>query len=150
MRVEESDLSRLPPEMPRTNPDRMLMVYNAEDGLFNALNDWAHKFFSPHTYQCTLCHFTYGLTGMLKVWKTFIELQPFPTVFFHRTEFKQAHPKFRAMTFPLILVERQGRVEVLLTADEIKATGGLMTLINRVQARLEAWQSAADGNRHAP
>ena len=45
MRVEESGLSRLPPEMPRTNPDRMLIVYNAEDGLFNALNDWAHKFF---------------------------------------------------------------------------------------------------------
>ena len=133
--------------MHRPHPDRLLMVYNAENGLFNALNDWAHKFFSPHTYQCTLCHFTYGLTGMLKVWKTFIELQPFPTVFFHRTEFKQAHPEFQAMTFPLILVERQGGVEVLMTADEIKATGGLMTLINRVQAKLEAWQPATDGQK---
>ncbi len=128
--------------MPRLHPDRLLMVYNAEEGLFNALNDWAHKIFSPDTYECTLCHFTYGLTGMLKVWKTFIELQPFPTTFIHRTEFRKAHPAFREMALPLILVERQGRVEVLLSADEIKDTGGLVPLINRVQARLEGWQPA--------
>ena len=113
------------------------MVYNAEDGFFNALNDWAHKIFSPETYECTLCQYTFGLTGMLSPWKTFIELQPFRTTFLHRTEFKQAHPEFRALPLPLILVERAGNLEALVTADEIKATGGLMTLINLVQTRLE-------------
>ena len=131
--------------MHRTYPDRLLMVYNAENGLFNALNDWAHKFFSPHTYQCTLCHFTYGLTGMLKEWKTFIELQPVPTVFFHRREFWQAHPDFLATKLPLILVEKSGRLEILLSANEIKDTGGVMTLIDLVQSRLDRWRPASPG-----
>ncbi len=125
--------------MPPTLPDRMLMVYNAEDGLFNALNDWAHKIFSPETYQCTLCHYTFGLTGMLAPWRTFIERQPLPTTFFHRPDFWHAYPQLTAMKLPAILVEHRGRVDVLVTADEIKATGGLMTLINLVQARLEEW-----------
>ncbi len=124
------------------HPDRILMVYNAEDGFFNALNDWAHKIFSPHTYQCTLCHYTFGLTGMLKVWKTFIEFQPVPVVFFHRREFWQAHPDFQTMRLPLILTQKNGRLEVLLSADEIKNTGGVMTLINLVQSRLDGWRPA--------
>lgn len=125
--------------MPLTLPDRMLMVYNAEDGLFNALNDWAHKIFSPETYECVLCRYTFGLTGMLMPWKTFLERQPVPTRFFHRPDFWRAYPQLSKMKLPLILVEHQTRIEVLVTADEIKATGGLMGLINLVQARLEGW-----------
>jgi hypothetical protein len=113
------------------------MVYNAEDGFFNALNDWAHKVFSPHTYECTLCHYTVGLTGMLSPWKTFIELQPCPTTFLHRTEFKQENPQFKSTALPLILGEYGGNLVPLVTADEIKATGGLMSLINLVQTRFE-------------
>ncbi|MGH7957008.1 MAG: hypothetical protein ACREH8_08345 [Opitutaceae bacterium] len=131
--------------MPQTPPDRMTMVYNADEGLFNALNDWAHKFFSPETYECPLCRYTYGLTGMLSPWKTFIENQPFPTTFLYRPEFWKAYPGMRSLTLPLILVEKQGVVDVLVSADEIKNTGGLMTLINLVQARLEGWRPAADG-----
>ncbi len=131
--------------MPHIHPDRILMVYNADEGLFNAINDWAHKVFSPHTYECTLCHYTFSLTGMLQPWKTFIERLPFPTVFVHRAEFKQTRPKFQAMTFPLILVERQGCVEVLMTADEIKATGGLTGLNALLQDRLAGWQPETGG-----
>ncbi|MEO7700239.1 MAG: hypothetical protein ABIZ04_13525 [Opitutus sp.] len=123
--------------MPPPVPYQMLIVYNAEDGLFNALNDWAHKIFSPETYDCSLCRFTYGLAGMLAPWKTFVTGQPFPTVFFHRPDFWERYPDLKTQALPLILVESRGQVEVLVTADEIKNTGGLMTLINLVQSRLE-------------
>jgi hypothetical protein len=129
--------------MRQSPPDRMVMVYNAEDGFFNALNDWAHKIFSPQTYECTLCQYTVGLTGMLSPWKAFIELQSFPTTFLHRTEFKQAHPQFKSSSLPLILVEKDGKLEPLVTAEEIKGTGGLMSLINLVQTRLEQGPSPA-------
>lgn len=118
------------------------MIYNAEDGLFNAINDWAHKFFSPETYDCRLCHFTYGLTGMLKPWKAFLERQPFPTMFYHRPDFRRAFPEFAEMKLPLILVEHGKRAEILLTAEEIAETGGLEPLIARVQTRLDVWSAA--------
>jgi len=37
------------------SPDRIIFVYNTDDGLFNALMDTAHKIFSPATYECSLC-----------------------------------------------------------------------------------------------
>lgn len=129
--------------MPPIHPDRMLMVYNAEDGLFNAINDWAHKFFSPATYDCRLCHFTYGMAGMLKPWKVFLERQPFPTMFYHRPDFRRAFPAFAELPLPLILVGREGRAEILLTASEIAESGGLEPLMVRVQARLDAWRPSS-------
>jgi hypothetical protein len=129
--------------MRKTPPDRMVMVYNAEDGFFNALTDWAHKVFSPATYECTLCRYTVGLTGMLSPWKSFIELQSFPTTFLHRTEFRQLHPQFQSTPLPVILVEKFGKLEALVTAEEIKASGGLMSLINLMQTRLELGRPTA-------
>ncbi|MBL9190147.1 MAG: hypothetical protein JNK23_21885 [Opitutaceae bacterium] len=129
--------------LPLRTPDRLIMVYNAEDGLFNAVNDWAHKFFSPATYDCRLCHYTYGLAGMLKPWKAFLEGQPFPAAFYYRPFFRKAFPDFEQLPLPLILVEKAGRAEVLLTATEIAEAGSLDSLIERVQARLQAWGSRA-------
>jgi hypothetical protein len=54
-------------------PERLILVYNTDNGIFNALTDWAHKFFSPATYVCTLCHYTYSTRGMLFPWKAFLE-----------------------------------------------------------------------------
>ena len=146
MRVAEywrrSNLSiAMTPSPPPAQPDRLIMVYNAEDGLFNAINDWAHKFFSPETYDCRLCHFTYGLAGMLKPWKAFLERQPFPTMFYHRPDFRRAFPEFADMKLPLILVEQGGRAEILLTAAEIAESGGLEPLTALVQSRLVTWSA---------
>jgi hypothetical protein len=128
---------------PVPTPDRLIMAYNANDGLFNAINDWAHKFFSPETYDCRLCHFTYGLSGMLKPWKAFLERQPCPTMFYHRPDFRRAFPEFANVPLPLILVEKAGRVEVMLTAADIAESGGLDGLITRLGARLQAWRPLA-------
>ncbi|MEO6245972.1 MAG: hypothetical protein ABIQ12_11125 [Opitutaceae bacterium] len=124
-------------------PERMLFVYNAESGMFNALNDWAHKFFSPETYECSLCRHTYGLRGMLVPWKIFIEGRPFPSSFHYRPEFWRTYPAMRDLPLPLILVERQGAVEVLLAADEIKGAVDLPALIKLVSAKLDASEKAA-------
>ena len=63
-------------------------------------------------------------------------------MFYHRPDFRRAFPEFAGLTLPLILVERAGRAEILLTAAEIGETGGLDALMVRVQARLEAWSEA--------
>jgi len=125
------------------------MVYNADEGLFNALNDWAHKFFSPETYECRLCRYTYGVTGMLPAWKTFLERQPFPTVFIYRPDFRKKYPEYRDVALPLILVEKDGRIDVLLLAEEIGETGGIISLINLAQSRIEAWQPPEKGPERA-
>ncbi len=110
------------------DPDRIILVYNAGNGLFNALNDWAHKVFSPATYDCRLCRFTYGLSGMLLPWKKFIESLPCPATFLHRPEFQKAYPDFET-DFPAILIEREGQLSHLVSADEIAVLENLGELI---------------------
>lgn len=126
-------------------PDRMILVYNANNGLFNAVTDWSHKMFSPQTYQCSLCRYTFGLTGMLIPWKNFLLMQPFPSDFLHRDEFRPRYPHLAATPLPLILVEKDGVAEVLIGAAEIQETGGVASLIGLVQQRLEEWESAPTG-----
>lgn len=117
-------------------PDRLLFVYNADSGFFNALMDSAHKVFSPDTYACSLCRFTHGITGMLLPWKNFLESLHLPLVFLHRDQFRREHPG-AAPTLPVILCEQRGRREVLISAEEINAAGGLEGLTALMRDRLE-------------
>lgn len=127
------------------NPDRIIFIYNADSGFFNALTDWSHRFFSPETHQCSLCRYTFGLTGMLIPWKNFLQKLPFPSTFLYRDDFRPRYPSFAAMSLPLILVEKNDVSELLIDAGEIKETGGLADLIALVQVRLENWASARTG-----
>lgn len=113
----------------------IVFVYNAEEGFFNALSDTIHKVFSPETYQCSLCRFTYGLTGMVLPWKNYIDSLKERPVFLHRTEYKKAYPEFHA-DLPIIFLDRDSAQTVLMTAQQIKECGDLETLIQRLSKRL--------------
>lgn len=117
-------------------PARLIFVYNADDGFFNALMDSAHKVFSPATYECSLCRFTYGLTGMLLPWKKFVESLGRPVVFLHRREFRQDFPDVM-VDLPAILIQSSDQPGLLLAAADIKAAGSLEGLIAAVRGRLD-------------
>jgi len=116
-------------------PDRLIFVYNADNGFFNALMDSAHKVFSPATYACSLCKFTYGIAGMLLPWKNFLESLKIPVVFLHRNEYRRENPGADP-ALPVMLFEKRGQREVLLSAEEINAAGDLDGLIGLTRDRL--------------
>ncbi len=116
---------------------KLILVYNADNGVFNALYDTAHKIFSPHTYQCSLCKYTYSLQGMVLPWKKFLETVPAQKVFLHRNEFREQYPD-QAISYPAILWEEEGAQQVLLSAAEINACDNLETLMNSLKAKLVA------------
>lgn len=125
------------------HPDRILLVYNESDGLFDAVSGWTHKLLSPGTYHCALCRITFGLTGMLVPWKSYLDLLPFQKAFLHRDEFKAKYPALAATPLPVILAEKDDRWEILLSAEEIRTTASLSRLINLMQIRLENWEPCA-------
>lgn len=125
------------------HPDRLVFVYNESTGLFNAVSGWTHKLVSPTTYACSLCRVTFGLSGMLVPWKSFIEGLPFRSDFLHRDEFWMQFPTLAQVTLPVVLVEKDGQRAVLLTANEIDQCGGVAALIVRLQLKLEQWRTRA-------
>lgn len=110
------------------DPDRVILVYNAESGLLNTVQSWLNKAFSGECGDCQLCHFTYGLTGMRQPWRELIETLPCPASFLYRAEFQKSYPDFET-TFPAILAERDGKLEHLVSADEFADLENLTELV---------------------
>ncbi|NBC16051.1 MAG: hypothetical protein GVY18_01905 [Bacteroidetes bacterium] len=114
---------------------RLILVYNADAGLFNALTDTAHKLLSPQTYDCRLCALTYGAFSMRTAWKDFLDDLGLPLAFYHRDEFERGTGR-SDVDLPAVLIEDEGTLSVLVPAAEIDACDDLDDLMAAVEAAL--------------
>jgi hypothetical protein len=114
----------------------LVLVYNADAGLFNAITDTAHKLLSPRTYDCRLCLHTYGTFGMRKPWKDFLDGLGLPLTFYHRNEFWRATGR-RDVDLPAILLDEGTDLSVLVPAATINACDDLEDLTDTVEAALQ-------------
>lgn len=89
---------------------KLIFVYNATSGKLNSLLDSAHKIVSPTTYECTLCHLTFGVFKENELWARFRESltntnSSLQLEFLHKDEFEKQYwskwlPKY---SYPIIL-----------------------------------------------
>jgi len=115
---------------------KLVFIYNAASGLRNVLLDSAHKIISPKTYNCNLCDITFGIFKEHSDWKKFRKTNGLEMEFLHKDEFqKQYASKFGyAYTFPIVLVQSEYDLEVLISTEELndlKAPQDLIELISR-------------------
>lgn len=114
----------------------LILVYNADSGLFNAVKDAVWKLARPSTYPCSLCALTYGPVTMRRRWRRFLDDLPLARVFHHKDDFARAFPGCTT-ALPAILIDRSGGLpEVLVSAEELNALPDLAALIALVEARL--------------
>lgn len=118
-------------------PDtRLILVYNANSGLMNALKDAVWKVARPSTYPCSLCALTYGWVSMHGRWRRFLAGLAPTKVFHHRDDFALAFPDL-AITLPAILLaEGKAAPQVLVSAAELDSMPDLEALTLLVAARL--------------
>ncbi len=115
---------------------QLILVYNADSGLLNALIHAVHKAVRPETYECSLCAITYGAVSMRGDWRRFLESLPMEKVFHHRDDFAVAFPG-HAFDLAAILLREQGREpEVLVSADDLDRVTCLEELIDLTIDRL--------------
>lgn len=114
---------------------RLIFVYNADSGLFNALADWAHKILSPETYACRLCAVTYDNFGMRREWRQFVESLGMPVEFLHRDELRR---KYGVMDVPLpaVFAPDGHGLRVWLDAADVNACRTLNELMDLIRTRL--------------
>lgn len=117
---------------------KLIFVYNADSGKKNAVLDSLHKVFSPATYDCNLCDITYGIIGENKTWKRFRQDSQYPMEFLHRDEFRKTYAsKFGyKFDFPIVLMESENGLEVLISTQELNALSTPNELIQRVSERI--------------
>jgi hypothetical protein len=118
----------------------LILVYNADSGFFNIIKDGLHKAISPSTYQCNLCALTYGTVIMRNEWKTFIDKLKIPTEFLHRDEFLRklkSHPhNVGDVKFPAVFLDKEGKISLLITHNEINECKTLKDLMNLITEKL--------------
>ena len=105
----------------------LLLVYNADSGVFNALADAVHKIWSPETYNCQLCALTYGAVTMRDEWAKFLNELKIPVRFLHRDEFERDFPDLKT-ELPAILISEGAKAEILLAAATINQCSTLNEL----------------------
>lgn len=112
---------------------KLVFVYNADSGSWNALIDTAHKLLSPSTYPCGLCVLTYDTFRENARWKSFRESAPFEMTFLHRDEFESKYGVHSP--YPCILEERD-TLSVLLSPDDFRGLHSVEDLIAALRSRL--------------
>ena len=98
----------------------LVFAYKAASGLFNTVDDAAHKIFSPETYQCQLCALTHSTFGMRQGWKRFLETLDRPLEFLHADELEERYG-VSGVPLPAVFESAGGSVEVLLDGASINA-----------------------------
>jgi hypothetical protein len=111
--------------------DRLIFVYNANGGLAQGILDSVHKTLSPATYPCSLCAITYGAFAMDRRWRAWLKALPVASIFYHKGD-----SPYLDIALPVVLAERGGRVETLVSAGELDALADVDALIAMLDARL--------------
>ena len=112
----------------------LLIVYNADEGLFAALGDALHKAVSPDTYPCSLCAITYGAVRMRPEWRRYLQTLPHDVRFHHRPDFHRAYPSLAQLPLPAILLDEGSGPRVLLdspTLDQVGTVGEMIAALDR-------------------
>jgi hypothetical protein len=115
---------------------RLILIYNADAGLLNAVKDTVHKVLRPETYPCSLCALTYGWFAMHSDWRRFLFRLPMEKVFLHRNETAKALPGIEVDAPAILLDTGDGEPQELVSAAELNAMQHRQTLMALLLERL--------------
>jgi len=102
--------------------ERLIFVFNAGSGSFNAFLDSARKVLQLK--GCTLCTITHGLAGEKSEWKECKEEIGVPVDYVHKDEIWPALQSAVGSQLPCVVAEAGGELILLLTPDVLDRCKG--------------------------
>jgi hypothetical protein len=105
-----------------TNIDRLLFVYNADSGRWNALVDSAKKLFMVN--GCALCSITHGLAGEKQEWRDCADTFGIAIEYVHRDEVSSRLASVVGIDLPAVVAEVAGEYIILMGPDVLERCRG--------------------------
>ncbi len=107
---------------PKRRIDRLLFVFNADTGSFNAFLDSARKLLRLN--GCTLCSITHGLAGEKSEWRECKEEIGVPVDYVHRDEISAELRGVVGDQLPCIVAQTGTDLILLLAPDVLERCQG--------------------------
>ncbi|HEY0555400.1 MAG TPA: hypothetical protein VGG20_14145 [Thermoanaerobaculia bacterium] len=107
---------------PKRSIDRLLFVFNADNGSFNAFLDSARKFL--RIKGCTLCTITHGLAGEKSEWRDCKEEIGVPIDYVHRDEVSGELRAVVGDQLPCVVAQTGNDLVLLLAPDVLDRCQG--------------------------
>ncbi len=111
---------------------KVIFVYNANSGLASVVKDFWKKILRPSSYDCNLCMQTFGIFGVKKDWKKFIQDLNIETEFLHKDEFEKKFD-IKDAKYPSAYIQNDGNLDLFITQDEmdnVKSLEEMETLVS--------------------
>ena len=102
--------------------DRLLFIFNANSGVWNAVLDSAKKILQIN--GCSLCSLTHSIAGEKSEWKTCKEEFGVPIEYVHRDEVTEELKSLVQDNLPTIVAESDGDFTVLLDPGALERSKG--------------------------
>ena len=114
----------------------IIMIYNANGGIYPGLLDIIHKELFSRSYPCNLCLQAFGSFGPKPKWTQFLDSLPYKKEAYHKENFKKRFLP-QKLRLPVILLQNDTKTELLLSASEINNCRTLDQLINKIREKLK-------------
>lgn len=116
---------------------QLIFVYNASTNILSLAKDAMNELVLNKSV-CSLCSLTYagGLTKT-RPWKDFIQNLAIPSIFLYKNNFAKKFPNQTVEGFPIIFLEKDGVLDVLLNAHEIDEMESLNELEQAITKALK-------------
>ena len=101
--------------------DRLLLVYNANSGKWNAILDGARKLLAVD--GCPLCTLTHGILGERPEWRDCKEPFGVPVEYVHRDELDESLKGLTAGRLPCVVARVGTRYELLAGPEVLERCG---------------------------
>lgn len=111
---------------------KLVFIYNADSGVWNAIADSIHKFVNPDTYPCKLCGITHGYFGEKKQRHEFLEQLTLPVEFYHKDEIKKL--PYTPPELPCVLCIQDEQITWKVSGDD---RGKLQTLDDLIKTLMK-------------
>lgn len=106
---------------------KIILVYNANGGIYPGITDFIYKEVFPKSYPCNLCYQTFGTFRMKKEWRNFLDSLPYTKEELHKDDFKRNY-KPNIVALPAILIYDGVSTQLLMSANEINSCSTLQQL----------------------
>jgi hypothetical protein len=107
---------------PKRTIDRLIFVFSADSGAFNAFLDSAKKFL--RIKGCTLCAITHGLAGEKSEWRDCKEELGVPIDYVHRDEVSADLQRVVGSNLPCVVAQTGNDLVFLLGPDVLDRCKG--------------------------